>query len=95
MRVGALQAEEGDLHSQTQQAAWGAEVVVRGCGKQVDKAGVALDQRQDALIEGGAVGAMAQLDAADQLGVLCQQFVDRQSREAGVGRRVGAAGMLR
>jgi len=40
----------------------------------VDEAGETLDQSQNALIEGGAVGAMAQLDAGDQLGVLCQQF---------------------
>jgi len=59
----------------------------------VDEAGVALNQRQDALIERCAVGAVTQLDAGDQLSVLCQQFVDRQGSKAGVGRRVRAAGM--
>ena len=80
--VGALQAEEGHLEAQLQQAAWGAEVVVRCRRQQVDVACVAAQQRLHVALEVFPAEAEAKSDAGDKVVDGGQQFVDGHGSRA-------------
>lgn len=82
--VRALQAEEGGLQAELQQATGGTEVVVRRGGKQMDEPRVALDQGHEVALEGGAVGAEAQLDPPEQRLMGAEDGLDRHGFEPGV-----------
>ena len=91
MRVGALQAEEGHLQAQPQQAAWRAEVVVGGGGQQVNVGGIAVQQRLHVAAKAVAGNAEAQTYAGDQVVGGREQVGNLQGGEAGVGGGEGAS----
>ena len=91
--VGALQAEEGHLETQLQQAAWAAEVIVRGRRQKVDVACVAAQQRLHVVLEVFPAEAEAKSDAGDKVVDRGQEFVNRRGSAAQIrGEKVGTRG---
>jgi hypothetical protein len=91
--IGALQAEEGSFETESQETAGFAEVIIGGCRQQMHAGGVAANQRQYFALEAVPVGAVAQLDARDQVRFAGQQFIDRQGGKSRVGGGVGTDGV--
>ncbi len=89
MGIGSLQAIEGGFQAKPEQAAGCTEKIVGRGRQQMDTGGVTAYEGKDVVLEAGAIDAVAQFDAGDQLAFRREQIVDRQCGEAGV--RCGVA----